>query len=81
MPQFDEKHVKICGCYVVWDGITRPDTGPDNKPKYSLKVVADPVDPSVETALIDPTTEVVDFIPGLRTRPQFYRILCTERMA
>jgi hypothetical protein len=39
MPQFDEKHIKLCGCFVVWDGITRPDKNPDGSPKYSLKVV------------------------------------------
>jgi len=43
----DEKHVKIHGCFVVWDGITRPDTGPDNKPKYSLKVVVNPNSPDL----------------------------------
>jgi hypothetical protein len=48
MPQFDEKHVKINGCFVVWDGITRPDAGPDGKPKYSLKVVVPPSSPDVQ---------------------------------
>jgi hypothetical protein len=48
MPQFDEKHVKINGCFIVWDGITRPDTGPDNKPKYSLKVVVPPNSPDMQ---------------------------------
>jgi hypothetical protein len=47
MPLFDEKHVKICGCYVVWDGITRPDKNPDGSPKYSLKVVVDPNNPDI----------------------------------
>jgi len=47
MPVIDEKHVKIVGCYVVWDGVTRPDTGPDNKPKYSLKVVCQPNSPDI----------------------------------
>ncbi len=48
MPQFDDKHVKICGCFVVWDGITRPDTGPDQKPKYSLKVVTPSNNPDIQ---------------------------------
>lgn len=39
---FDDKHVKIHGAFVVWDGVTRPDTSPDGKPKYSLKVVVPP---------------------------------------
>ena len=42
MPMHDDKHVKITGCTIVWDGITRPDTGPDGKPKFSLKVVVPP---------------------------------------
>ena len=48
MPQFDEKHVKINGCFIVWDGITRPDAGPDGKPKYSLKVVVPPNHPDMQ---------------------------------
>ena len=47
MPQFTENHVKICGCFVVWDGITRPDKNPDGTPKYSLKVVCDPNSPDM----------------------------------
>ena len=39
---FDAEHVKLHGCFVVWDGITRPDQGPDGKAKYSLKVVIPP---------------------------------------
>ncbi len=47
MPKFDEKHIKICNCFVVWDGVTRPDQGPSGKPKYSLKVVVDPSSPDM----------------------------------
>ena len=47
MPMFNEKTVKIIGCFVVWDGITRPDTGQDGKPKYSLKVVVNPNTPDI----------------------------------
>lgn len=40
MPRFDDKHVMITGCTVVWDGVTRPDTDPQTgKVKYTLKVV------------------------------------------
>ena len=44
---FDEKHVKIHGCFIVWDGITRPEPGHDGKPKYSLKVVVNPNNPDL----------------------------------
>jgi hypothetical protein len=42
MSRFDENHVKISGCTIVWDGITRPDKNQDGTPKYTLKVVVDP---------------------------------------
>jgi len=42
MPQFDATHVKVVGCTVVWDAITRPGQAPDGSPKYSLKVVVPP---------------------------------------
>ena len=48
MPQFDEKHVKINGCFLVWDGITRPDKNQDGSPKYSLKVVVPPNSPDMQ---------------------------------
>lgn len=48
MPKFDDKHTKICGCTVVWDGITRPGKAPDTgAPAYSLKVVVDPNNPDL----------------------------------
>jgi len=47
MPQFDDTHVKILGCFVVWDGITRPDKNQDGSPKYSLKVVCNPNSPDL----------------------------------
>ena len=40
MPRFDDKHVMVTGCTVVWDGVTRPETDPQTgKVKYTLKVV------------------------------------------
>lgn len=47
MPQHDQDHVKINGCFVVWDGITRPDQDQGGNPKYSLKVVVDPNNPDL----------------------------------
>lgn len=47
MPLFDDKHVKICGCMIVWDGITLPDEGYDGKPKYVLKVAVPESHPDV----------------------------------
>ena len=44
---FDDKHVKIHGAFIVWDGITRPEQGHDGKPKYSLKVVVNPNNPDL----------------------------------
>jgi hypothetical protein len=44
---FTDTLVKICGAFVVWDGITRPDKTSDGKPKYSLKVVVDPSNPDL----------------------------------
>lgn len=52
MPQIDDKHVKICGCTIVWDGITRPDKDEQTGAlKYSLKLVIPPNNPDV--ALFD----------------------------
>lgn len=46
MPQFDEKHVKLCGGIVVWDGVTRPEVvqqgAKAGSNKWSLKVVFEP---------------------------------------
>ena len=48
MPQYDEKHVKICGGLVVWDGITRPETLDDNSgQKWNVKLVIPPTSPDV----------------------------------
>jgi len=48
---FDEKHVMIHGCFIVWEGVTRPDTVESGKnaghPKYNLKVVIPPNCPDV----------------------------------
>lgn len=46
MPQFDERHVKLCGGVLVWDGITRPETQQQGKnagkPKWTLKALFPP---------------------------------------
>ena len=51
MPQFDEKHVKLCGGIIVWDGVTRPEVMAQGvnagKPKWSLKIVFEPNNPDV----------------------------------
>lgn len=51
MPNFDEKHVKLCGGTVVWDGVTNPGEVKQGanagKPQYSLKVVFPPGHPDV----------------------------------
>lgn len=47
MPRFDQSHVKISGCTIVWDGITRPDKNQDGTPKYTLKLVVDPNNPDL----------------------------------
>lgn len=48
---FDEKHVMIHDCTIVWDGITRPETIAQGKNagqlKYSLKVVIPPNSPDL----------------------------------
>jgi len=48
MPQFDETHVKIEGCIVVWDGVNHPEPPNDNgNIKRALKVVIDPNNPDL----------------------------------
>jgi hypothetical protein len=48
MPRFDDKHVMVTGCTVVWDGVTRPETDPQTgKIKYTLKVVVPPQSPDL----------------------------------
>ncbi len=48
MPRFDDKHVMVTGCTVVWDGVTRPETDPQTgKVKYTLKVVISPQSPDL----------------------------------
>jgi hypothetical protein len=47
---FDEKHLKICGCTVVWDAITSPDTNDSGKQKWGLKVVVAPGNPDLALA-------------------------------
>lgn len=46
MPQFDEKHVKINGGYIVWDGVTQPEVvqqgAKAGSNKWTLKVVFEP---------------------------------------
>ncbi len=51
MGQFDEKHVKICGGTVVWDGVTQPEITQQGtnagKPKWTLKAVFEPHNPDI----------------------------------
>ena len=47
MSRFDQNHVVIKGCTVVWDGITRPDQNQDGTPKYNVKVVIEPNNPAL----------------------------------
>ena len=48
MPLFDETHVKIQGCIVIWDGINRPEEANANgNIKRSLKVVIPPNNPDI----------------------------------
>jgi len=46
MPQFDERHVKLEGGVVVWDGVTNPETQTNGanagSPKWSLRAVFPP---------------------------------------
>ncbi len=55
MPQFDEKHVKICGGVIVWDGVTQPEVvqqgAKAGSNKWTLKVVFEPHNPDL--ALFD----------------------------
>lgn len=51
MPQFDDKHVKLCGGIIVWDGVTQPETVQQGqqagKLKYTLKAVFEPHNPDL----------------------------------
>jgi hypothetical protein len=51
MPQFDERHVKLCGGIVVWDGVTQPETITVGQKaggqKWTLKVVFEPHNPDI----------------------------------
>lgn len=47
MPRYDDYHVTINNCTVVWDQITRPETKQDNSLRYALKVVVDPSNPDL----------------------------------
>ena len=38
MPLIDENYVKVCGCTIIWDGITNPDLDQNGQPKYKLKL-------------------------------------------
>ena len=46
MPQFDEKHIKVCGCTIIWDAMTRPDTN-ESGTKHNFKVVVPPNNPDI----------------------------------
>lgn len=43
----DQDHVKLVGCTVVWDGVTRPETNDSGVKKWNLKVVINPTSPDV----------------------------------
>ena len=51
MPQFDEKHVKICGGFIVWDGITQPEIVQQGtkagSQKWTMKAVFEPSNPDL----------------------------------
>jgi hypothetical protein len=47
----------------------------------NFKIVADPVNPLTKMPLIDPPTEIVNLILGIRPRPNLDGIPRTERMA
>ena len=51
MPQFDEKHVKICGGFIVWDGITQPEIvqqgAKAGSQKWTMKCVFEPSNPDL----------------------------------
>ena len=47
MPQHDEKHVKVCGCMIVWDAMTRPDTN-ESGTKHNFKVIVPPNNPDIQ---------------------------------
>lgn len=46
MPKFDEQHVKLCGGFIVWDGVTQPEIVQQGAKaggqKWTLKVVFPP---------------------------------------
>jgi hypothetical protein len=47
MPMIDENYVKVCGCTIVWDGITAPDKDQNGQPKYKLKLAVPSGTPDV----------------------------------
>jgi hypothetical protein len=47
----------------------------------NFEIVANPFDPATESALPDPSTEVINLISGLLTRPYLDRVLDAEGMA
>jgi len=51
MPLHEERSVRIDGCYVVYDGITRPEATDQGGHKYTLKVVVHPNSPDL--AILD----------------------------
>jgi len=46
-----------------------------------FEVITNPVDPPTELPFEYPTTEIVDLVPGVFTRPLLDRVLGTEGMA
>jgi hypothetical protein len=43
----DDKHVKIVGCTVVWDSITRPEVNDGGNTRWGVKVVVNPASPDI----------------------------------
>jgi hypothetical protein len=43
----DEGYVKVCGCTIVWDGVTNPDADQNGQPKYKLKLAAPAGSPDI----------------------------------
>ncbi len=71
MPQHDEKHVKVCRGFIVWDAITRPEQKPDGGNKYSLKIVV----PSTYCGIGDKASSIaIDFsIVNQRLLENYYQ--------
>ena len=47
MPQHDKTHVRVDNCFVVWDGITRPEPKDDGGHRWNVKVVTRADNPDI----------------------------------